>query len=226
MLKNNSITRPIGVDIAGFGMSDVTGFVPSVLDWQKVIVPVLDQLEIGKACILGHHTGAVVATAFAVENSDRVERLILHGALLVTDDERAARLARVIENEKNTELDPDGDHLCSAVRTRKRMYGADADTNLITRYVVERFMGYGPTWYGHYASYTYDHGDALKQVRCPTLIMSNTGDMVHDLTMRAKSWGRTLTMPFSKMGASTLWINSLRNGLRLSQILSARRHSD
>ena len=181
--------RCIGIDMPGFGFSDVTDFVPHVRDWQKVIPPVMEHLGIEKASVVGHHTGAVVATIFAEEFPDRVNKLVCHGALLVTEEEREARLDRVIKNEKDAKFDPDGEHLIGAFRGRKRMYGEGADTNLITRYVVERFMGNGPAWYGHWAAYTYDHGQGLKNVKVPTMVISNSGDMVHDWTTRVKDLG-------------------------------------
>ena len=54
--------RAIGLDMPGFGMSDATDFVPTIHDYAQVAAPLLDHLGIERAFVLGHHTGAAVAT--------------------------------------------------------------------------------------------------------------------------------------------------------------------
>lgn len=179
--------RAIGIDTPGFGMSDPTDFTPTIEDWAKVVPAVLDHLGLAKAAILGHHTGALMATEATLQFPARFDKLVLHGALPITEPERLARLEQVEKSEKNATLDPEGGHLCETFKRRKAMYGPGADDAVITRYVVERFVGYGPSWHGHFAAYTYKHGDALKRVTHPTLVMSNTGDMIHERTMRLKT---------------------------------------
>lgn len=178
--------RAIGFDMPGFGMSDVTDFVPRIEDWAKAVPALLDHLNIRKAHALGHHTGALVATEAAIQFPDRIDKLIMNGALPITEPERVERLAKVEKTEKNVHLDPDGKHLTNVFGIRKKLYGPDADPGLITRYVVEAYMGYGPSWYGHWAAYKYDHGAAVKKVKHPTMLLSNSGDMIHERTMRVK----------------------------------------
>ena len=60
-LKTRGI-RAIGIDMPGFGMSDPTSFVPKVADWASSVAAVLDHLRIRQADVLGHHTGALLAT--------------------------------------------------------------------------------------------------------------------------------------------------------------------
>jgi pimeloyl-ACP methyl ester carboxylesterase len=179
--------RAIGVDMPGFGMSDPTSFVPKVEDWAKVAPALLDHLRIEQCDVLGHHTGAMVATEVGVQYPQRVRSLVVNGPMPMGDEERAKRL----EGQKTSEIDfeykADGSHMAASFQTRWRMYGgadgantgAIADPKLITRYTVEKFQGFGPFWYGHYAAFKYDHEKGLRALKVRTLLLTNTGDMIY-----------------------------------------------
>lgn len=174
--------RPIGIDCPGFGMSDVTDFVPRVEDWARVVPAVLDHLGIAQADIVGHHTGALVATEVERQFRPRVRKLVLGSALPLTDEERRKFMDGVEKHEINFVYQSDGSHLQNSFMTRYRMYGDSPapDPRLITRYTVEKFMGLGPFWHGHHAAFTYDHAAALPHIRRETLILTNTGDQIYE----------------------------------------------
>ena len=173
--------RPIAIDCPGFGMSDVTDFVPRVEDWARVVPAVLDHLGVASAVMFGHHTGALVVTEVEQQFPERVKKLILGSALVLTPEELAF-FTKMVEEEKHFSPKTDGSHFVDAFKVRYEMYGKDPlpDPALITRYTVERFMGYGPFWYGHHAAFAYDHAAAILRVRCPTLILTNTGDQIYE----------------------------------------------
>ncbi|MSO99002.1 MAG: alpha/beta hydrolase [Rhodospirillaceae bacterium] len=178
--------RAIGIDTPGFGMSDVTPFVPKVEDWAKAVPPVLDHLGLKQVDILGHHTGSMVATEVALQFPDRVRNLILNGPLPVTDDERKNFLDGVEKREKNFVYKSDGSHLMESFMGRWRMYGEGANPQLTTRVTVEKFMGYGPFWYGHYAAFMYNHNASIPKIKHRTLILTNTGDQIYENAKRTK----------------------------------------
>ena len=178
--------RAIGIDMPGFGLSDPTTFVPTANDWAKIVPAVLDHLGIKQAHIGGHHTGGVVAIAAANQFPERTKSLVIHSALLVTEEERAKRLERVEGSERNFVYKEDGSHLTDAYRGRFKLYGPGADAKLITRYVIERFIGTGESWHGHHVAYQYNSSEGLKKVKARTLVMGNDGDMVIDITRRIK----------------------------------------
>jgi pimeloyl-ACP methyl ester carboxylesterase len=174
--------RPIAIDCPGFGMSDVTTFVPKVEDWAKVVPPVLDQLGLKTVDVLGHHTGCLVATEVEQQFPERVRKLVMAGPFPITEAEREKFLDGVQRGEIDFVYKPDGSHLAAGFMTRFRMYsgsGTAPDPKLITRYTVERFMGYGPFWYGHHAAFIYDHMRSIPKVKRPTLIITNTGDQIY-----------------------------------------------
>lgn len=173
--------RPIAIDCPGFGMSDVTDFVPRVEDWARIVPAVLDHLGIARAVMLGHHTGALVVTEVEQQFPERVAKLILGSALVLTPEE-IAFFTKMVEEEKHFVPKADGSHFVEAFKIRYDMYGSNPppDPALITRYTVERFMGYGPFWYGHHAAFAYDHAAAILRIRRPTLILTNTGDQIYE----------------------------------------------
>ncbi len=185
--------RPIAIDFPGFGMSDVTSFVPKIEDYAKIVPPVLDALGIDIADVLGHHTGAMVATEVALQFPERVRKLVLAGPLPMEEPERQKFLAGTQRNEIDFVYEADGSHLAKSFMGRYRMYSSSGTTpspKLISRYVVEKFMGYGPFWYGHHAAFIYDHKQAILKIRKPTLIMTNTGDQIYEqakLTKQTRS---------------------------------------
>ncbi len=183
-LANRSI-RAIGIDIPGFGLSDPTPFVPNIDDWVPAVIAVLNHLDIDSCDVLGHHTGALIATELALRNPDRVRNIILNGAFPINDEERQVGLESVRRREINFEYKADGSHFIQTFMNRYNLYGSGADPKLITRIVVEKFQGFGPFWYGHAAAYRYDHASSLQRLRHKTLLLTNTGDQIYKLTSRA-----------------------------------------
>ena len=177
--------RAIGIDSPGFGNSEPVDGLPSMEQWCQVIPPVLDQLGIKKTNILGNHTGSMLVTEFVLRYPERVNKLILNGAMILTDEERKERLENIMGRRDNPVYDPEGKHLGEAFRRRKAFYGPGAKDEVITRYIIDRFSGASPTWHGPYAAYSYNHNEAVKRITHPTLVLSNTGDGIYEFTMRA-----------------------------------------
>ncbi len=178
--------RAIGIDTPGFGESDPVPFVPTIEDWAGAVPAVLDHLGLTQADVLGHHTGAMVATEVALQFPSRVRRLIVNGPLPVDEAQRKEFLEGVQEREIDFVFQDDGSHLQASFATRYRMYGEGADPKTITRYAVEKFQGYAPFWIGHHAAFIYDHAAALKRVKHHTLILTNTGDVINEEAHEAR----------------------------------------
>jgi pimeloyl-ACP methyl ester carboxylesterase len=192
--------RAIGIDMPGFGLSDPTSFQPTANDWAKIVPAVMDHLGIKQAHFGGHHTGAAVAVAAANQFPDRVKSLSVHAALLVTEEERKARLEKVETSEKNFVYPTDGSHLSKGFMGRWNLYGPGADPKIITRYVVERFIGTGESWHGHYVAYQYNSTEGLKKMKARTLVLGNDGDMVIAITRRIKELRPDMTYVEMKGG--------------------------
>ena len=178
--------RFIAIDTPGFGFSDPTPTLPRLEDWAPSIVAVLDHLGIPQADVLGHHTGALVATEVALQHPRRVRRLILNGPFPITETERAQYIEAGDRRHVEDAPTIDGSHLLKSFATRVRMYGPNPDAAIITRIVAEKYQTLGPYWWGHHVAYRYDHVAAMKRLTQPTLILTNTGDDIYELAKRAR----------------------------------------
>ena len=177
--------RPIAVDLPGYGQSDPPDFAPEIANYASAAISVLDALDIESAAVLGHHTGALVATEVALGFPDRVSRLILNGPLPLNPERRAQGLAYVEEHEKGFTAARDGSHLAAAFRNRLSYANADTDWTLASRYIGEQLTTPGPFWYAHNAAFAYDHEPAIMQVSQPAMILTNTGDEIYELAQYA-----------------------------------------
>jgi pimeloyl-ACP methyl ester carboxylesterase len=177
--------RFVAIDTPGFGFSDPTPTLPRLEDWASSIVAVLDHLGLPKVDLLGHHTGALLATEVALQAPARVRRLVLNGAFPVTEAERAEYLAGAERSHARGKPVIDGSHLLNSFQIRVKMYGPDPDPAIITRIVAEKYQGLGPYWWGHNAAYRYDHAASIQRLALRTMILTNTGDDIYDLSRRA-----------------------------------------
>ena len=74
--------RVIAPDMAGFGFTDRPEGIDYSLDtWVGQFVGLLDALEVGRTHIVGNSFGAALALAVAIRHPERVDRLVLMGAM-------------------------------------------------------------------------------------------------------------------------------------------------
>lgn len=178
--------RAIGIDMPGFGGSDPTPGTPTVADYARIVPPVLDALGIGSAALLGHHTGALAANEAAIAFPERIHALILNGPLLVTKEDRESFLSGLHEWEKNYKPTEHAGHMVELFDIRDRLAGGTVPPERLSDYVVHALSGRGAFWYGHYAAYMYDQDVRLPLITQPTLILTNTGDMIYPHAQRAR----------------------------------------
>lgn len=177
--------RPIAIDMPGFGMSDATQHVPMVADYAQVVLPVLDALGITRAVVGGHHTGSLVATETALRHPDRVRGLVMGGTMVMPDEERLGMRETFAEREKKYGPLPGGQHMVELFTTREHFAAGTVSLARISDYVTQALVSRGPYWFGHHAAFSYDHITAIKAVAVPAMILSNSGDMIHDAAVAA-----------------------------------------
>ncbi len=177
--------RTIAIDLPGFGGSDGPASPPTIADYAASMPCVLDRLDLDRADVLGHHTGALVATELAIAFPDRVGKLILNGPVPLTPEEQAAFRADALAREKAaTVIEPDGGHLSAAFQKRAAFVAGSVPLERVHQYVLWMVSGSAPLWYGHNAAFSYDHAARMMAIAHPTLVLTNTGDIIYEQALK------------------------------------------
>ena len=170
--------RVIALDTPGFGASDRLPGTPTVERYADALASAVDALGIGAHVLLGHHTGAAIATRWAADRPERVRALILFGALGMGAEERERWRAGI----PVIRIEESGEHLRAAW---ERVAAIDAvpvryapDAELRHRETVDMLTA-GPRWTEAYeAVFAQDYESALAAVRSPTLLVCGTDDIL------------------------------------------------
>lgn len=179
--------RAIGIDTAGFGMSDPPPGPPTIGDFAASIPAVLDHLGLKTAHVGGHHTGCKIAMEAAIAYPDRVQSVVLSGPGPMSREEQLSYIDTVLEAEKSYEAKADGSHLSDMfVKRLPWIKDHPKGLDLCTGYIVQQLMGLGPFWYGHHAAFNYDGAEAMQKLTQPALALFNTGDMLYPLAAKTR----------------------------------------
>jgi pimeloyl-ACP methyl ester carboxylesterase len=119
--------RAIAVDLFGFGWSERRDdFAYDLALWSDQLAGTLDALGFARASVVGHSMGGAVAAYFAAHHPDRIDRLVLGGALYPLDPGeipvvfRALRTPLVGEVLLGLSADPSAPGFSPAYRERAR----------------------------------------------------------------------------------------------------------
>ncbi len=177
--------RAIAIDIPGFGSSDVPGHPPTIAEYAHIVPAVLDRLGVATASVLGHHTGAIIVTEAALQFPGRIDKVILHGPLPMTDAERAG-WRQLLSREKEWHLRWDGSHLTELWNFRFNAQPQWTDIDAFHGNFIHGLLAGRTVWYAHDAVMTYRHEEAMERLTQPCLILANTGDAIFGFSLRAK----------------------------------------
>jgi pimeloyl-ACP methyl ester carboxylesterase len=167
--------RAVAMDTVGFGdSSPLPSASNSVEAWAEVVLALLDTLGVEQAHVVGHHTGAVIATQLAVSAPDRVRSVVLSSSPYNDPDGRAAETTTgaVVDD---VERRPDGSHLLELWRTRAAFY-PEGNIDLLERYIVDALKAGPLAAEGHRVVARYDIQAAASRIRCPVLLIGATAD--------------------------------------------------
>ena len=166
--------RAIAIDTLGYGDSSKPPLGgDSIEQWAAAAVAALDALGVDRFALVGHHTGAVIATEIAAAWPDRVEAAVLSAPAFVDAAFRArhARPPRV----DNVVRQADGSHLTALWRIRQPWY-PEGDIDLLERFVVDAVKAGPRAAEGHAVVARYVMETRLPLVRCPVLVVAPTAD--------------------------------------------------
>jgi pimeloyl-ACP methyl ester carboxylesterase len=161
--------RVIAVDNPGYGCSDIPPRQPAVEEYADTIVALLDHLEIPRAHLVGHHTGAILAVDIAARYPDRVGRLVLSGPHYM-DEEMREMLHRISVQWR---VQPDGSHM---MEKWEKFSGWVSDPAIVHRVVTDLLRAGETSEYGHFACADYHMEDTLPLVKAPALLIVGRND--------------------------------------------------
>ena len=162
--------RVIAVDTPGYGASDPVPGQPEIADYAAAMIAVLDELDIAKAVVVGHHTGVLVAVEMTAARPERVERLALSGPIYMDTGTRA-RLRPLFEQWR---IQEDGSHL---KKKWDAMHAWLPRPDLVQRFVVDIFRAGETSEQGHIAAANYRMEDRLPLLGCPGLLIFGKDDV-------------------------------------------------
>lgn len=165
----------VAIDTPGFGGSDALPREWDVSDYANFVWDCADRLGAARLHLFGRATGAVFAAEAAKLRPVAVERLILHGMPLYTDEERAQRMAAFAPPYDVTD---DGGHLAwiwDRIHDEYPWIGAD----LATHFTAD-FLAAGQDFATAYRSiWRHDLRTSLAEdVLPPTLLMGGGKDRI------------------------------------------------
>ncbi len=166
--------QAIAMDTIGYGDSSKPPLGHDSIEyWAQVALSLLDALGIARAAVVGHHTGAVIATELAAAYPQRIDAAVLSASALVDADFRArhARPSRV----DNIVRRADGSHLTDLWSIRQPWYPA-GDIDLLERFVIDAIKAGPRAAEGHAVVARYVMETRLPLIRCPVLIVAPTDD--------------------------------------------------
>ena len=190
----------IAVDMPGHGGSSVPPAHASLGHYADAILALLDALGIGRAHVVGHSMGALVATEFALAHPDRAASLVaLNAVFCRTPEQRAAIEARVAALDDSLAR-PDWSGTIS------RWFGEPVPVSLQdaaahTRALLSEIdpVGYART-YRLFARSDAAHRDRLPQLAVPALFATgehdpNSTPSMSEAMARIAPGGRSTVLP-------------------------------
>jgi pimeloyl-ACP methyl ester carboxylesterase len=167
--------RAIAMDMIGFGdSSSLPGGSESIERWAEVTLEFLTALEIERAHLVGHHTGAVIATEIAVSAPGRARSVVLSSAPFDDAPTRAAHLeaGAIVDN---VTPQPDGSHVAELWRMRAGFYPAGR-VDLLEAFLIDALKAGPRAAEGHQVVARYDMQGAVENLHCPVLLLGATDD--------------------------------------------------
>ena len=172
----------IALDTPGFGGSYDPIDEPTMDQYADQMVDAMRGLDIGKAHLFGHHTGASIAVEIAARYADLSESLTMIGPVVITREE-AEMFKQVYP--KDFSLKADGSHIM-----KMWAYVEEIGGNHSLALHHREFVDTARAWEGHIKMYSQiwdqDFIALYQAVQCPMLIMCSENDVLWSIFERAQ----------------------------------------
>jgi pimeloyl-ACP methyl ester carboxylesterase len=169
--------RSIALDTPGYGLSSRPIQPPAIADYVTALRAALAHLKIDRAVVVGHHTGVTLGVELARRAPQQVQCLVGHGVPIYTEAEAKARLANPHWDQS---YKPEGAHLSERYTFLSGRLAGSPDA--LHWSVFSLFLAGPNEWFGHHAVFRYDMADAIKELKVPMIVLSNSDDLL-DFTL-------------------------------------------
>jgi pimeloyl-ACP methyl ester carboxylesterase len=181
--------RVIAPDTPGYGLSDAPEGPPSIEAYAENLRAVLKQLDLVEPVIGGHHTGALIAAAFAARKGQAIRGLILDNPPCYTTEERLQRQS--LPERRDLPIEG-GRHFTDRWAFLRGRADPDLSAEQLHLAVVAFYVNDATADHGHAAAYAWDMTEAIDRISAPTLVLSSRGDPIHShgarLLQRRPDW--------------------------------------
>ena len=183
LLASNGF-QVIAVDTPGYGQSDAPISEPTIRDYSNCIKDLIEFLKLERVSLIGHHTGACIVAELAVMIPSKIEKLILNGPPLLTDEEKENVMSMI---EKAPKMLPktDGSHLTEIWQRRQQFTPGWTDLDAMHRGIIQMLRVTGDEMHGFKAAFSQNLEEVLLAIDVPTMILTNTGDDIYFAAKRA-----------------------------------------
>ena len=166
--------RAIAIDYPSHGGSDHVAAQPSIGDYARCVLEVMDALGVGRFVALGEAIGAVVAVELAAAHPERIERIVLVNCPFLDPQQSVEALIAPFQAKYR----PSDDSGFPTTRTVRFMLEEDPDHSPLrpTQSWMDRInraqIEVGrDRWQALTALKRYDLAQGLERVRCPALLV-------------------------------------------------------
>ena len=168
--------RAIAMDTVGFGDSEpLPRGSDSIEAWAGAAHDLLDALDVERVAVVGHHTGAAIASEMAASRPERIKALVLSASPYVDAAKRASAVGKKLIDHVDRHVD--GRHLLELWSMRRPFYPeGDVHTHLLERFIIDALKAGERAAAGHHVVHRYEMDTRLPLVRCPTLVIAPTAD--------------------------------------------------
>ena len=207
----------IAPDNPGYGMSDPPPDTVTIAGLADNLADLLDDLNVERAAVAGHHTGAAIAASFAARHPGRTACAVLHGCPVY---DAAGREKRLSQAAPQVQLRGDGSHL-------SEIFSAIHSRAPVSRGLSTANWGTLGAWWAGFDTPTYravfgnDMAADLERIRAPTRILTDTGDSLHEQDRQVAGRRADFSLEvFSDGGSFSLMLDPQRWAERVAEFVS------
>ncbi len=164
----------VAPDTPGFGDSDPPPEKPSISDYAAAMTDVMDALDLTTVDVMGYHTGSETCVELALQQPDRVRKLVLPSAPIFIEEE----LQGFRDHYAKPEISEDGSHIAEKWKGHLFWAGPGYTMDHVGYQFADSLRRPDISWWGQNAAFDFPMAEKLKQVTQPVLVLNPNDDLV------------------------------------------------